>query len=770
MILTSTRRIAVRLGLVALSFAACAFLARAATPRPEHPRPDFQREAWLNLNGEWQFAVDDAVEGERQGWASGRDFPRRIVVPFCPESRLSGLGMATNYLPHVWYRRQFEIPPAMRGQRLLLNFGAVDYLARVWVNGRIVGEHRGGYSPFACDITGVVREGVNEVVVSANDDLRSNLQPGGKQSHGRSEGCVYTRTTGIWQTVWIEAVGDTYLSQVSLTPDLAGGRLLVAGELDGPARDVTFRVRASIDGQTVGEETVPGGGRATLAVVKLTRVVPWEPGKPFLYDLTLDTLCKGQVLDSVRSYFGLRHVRIEGNRFLINGRPVFQRLILDQGFYPEGIYTAPTDDDLRRDIELSMAAGFNGARLHQKVFEPRTLYWADRLGYLLWGEYPSWGVNLANEEAVRRFVDEWFAVVRRDRNHPSIVGWCPLNETGTEESIARIETLLATTRTLDPTRAFLDSSGYTHFQPDTDVFDCHDYEQNPAAFRTRFAMFGATGVDPWHNNPGDPRSQYRGQPFFISEYGGMHIKTDRDSGAGWGYDGAGLTVEAFFTRYQGLTDVLLDNPNMFGFCYTQLTDIEQEQNGIYFYDRAPKYDVARLRKINQRSAAYETQPPRIRPIAWTTLVPTSEKTPQTWHYTTNTPPAGWFKPGFDDSVWSQGPGGFGSPSTPGAVIGTEWRGPDLWIRRVFRADPPGPGLTALRLHHDEDAEVYLNGERVAAVAGYTTQYGITLDETLRSAFRAGDNVLAVHCRNTGGGQYIDVGILLGTETTPAAIR
>ncbi len=304
---------------------------------------------------------------------------------------------------------------------ILLHFDAVDYNARVWLNGRFLGEHRGGYTPFAFEVTDGIRNGDNELVVHA---------------------------------------------------------------------------------------------------------------KPFLYDLTMETLRKGKVLDSVHSYCGLRKITIEGNRFLINDRPIFQRLILDQGFCPDGIYTAPSDEALRRDIELSLAAGFNGARFHQKVFDPRTLYWADKLGYLVWGEFPSWGVNIENEEAVRRFVDEWHQVVRRDRNHPSIIGWCPLNETATNEYVARLEDPLATTRTMDPTRPFLDSSGYTHFLPGTDVFDAHDYEQNPQAFAARYAAFGATGCDPWHNNPGDPRSRYRGQPFFVSEFGGIHVKTARDTGTG----------------------------------------------------------------------------------------------------------------------------------------------------------------------------------------------------------------------------------------------
>jgi hypothetical protein len=269
--------------------------------------------------------------------------------------------------------------------------------------------------------------------------------------------------------------------------------------------------------------------------------------------------------------------------------------------------------------------------------------------------------------------------------------------------------------------------------------------------------------DPWHNNPVEPRNRYRGQPFFVSEYGGIHVKTARDTGTGWGYDGAGLNADDFLARYKGLTDVLLDNPNMFGFCYTQLTDVEQEQNGIYFYDRAAKYDVGRLRAINQRPAAYETQPPRVRRVTWRTLVPTSQESAQIWRYTTNAPSADWLKPGFDDSGWTQGKGGFGSPGTPGAVIGTEWRTSDIWIRRTFRADTAEFALVALKLHHDEDTEIYLNGQQVAALTGFVTDYFTALTDALSKAIVVGDNLLAIHCHNTVGGQFIDAGIEVGTE-------
>ena len=751
-------------GLLALIFLST--VTSADVPRPEHPRPDFQRDSWLTLNGEWQFEIDAKADGEQRGLMSGHDLAQKIIVPFCPESKLSGLGI-TDYMPHVWYRRQFQVPAAMRGQRLLLHFGAVDYRARVWVNGQFAGEHRGGTVPFKFEVTELVRDGENDVVVHAIDELRSGLQPGGKQSHTVSQGCVYTRTTGIWQTVWLEAAGETYLKEFSLTPDLDGGRVIFQGWMDGAMKGTMVRLRAFAGKKKVAEEVVPAAWRNTLAVLKLGQIFRWEPGKPFLYDLTVETLRDGRVIDSVRSYFGLRKITIEGNRFLINDKPVFQRLVLDQGFYPDGIWTAASDEVLRRDIELSMAAGFNGARLHQKVFEPRLLYWADKLGYIVWGEFPSWGINLSKPEAMVALVDEWREVVRRDRNHPSIIGWCPINETGTNEHIAFTETLLAATQTMDPTRPLLDSSGYTHFLPDTDVFDSHDYEGNPKRFEARYSMFGLTGQNPWHNHPGDRRSCYRGQPYFVSEYGGIRVKTERDTGKGWGYGGQTLELKDFLERYKGLTDAQLDNPNIFGFCYTQLTDVEQEQNGVFFYDRKPKYDPALLRAINARPAAYETQPPRIRHIAWKTLVPTSEQMAQEWRYSTEQPAEGWFKPGFNDTAWQLGKGGFGRRDTPGAVVGTEWKSANIWLRRSFTREKANIALAALRIHHDEDAEIYVNGIKVAEFSGFVQKYGTLMNEALAKALRAGENLLAVHCHQLVGGQFIDVGVEVGVETKRA---
>lgn len=642
----------------------------AEAPRPEHPRPDFQRAGWLNLNGPWQFEIDAKGDGEARGLMNGHDLARQIVVPFCPESKLSDVGV-TEYMPRVWYRRFFQTPAALRGGRLLLHFGAVDYLTRVWLNGELLGEHRGGFAPFSFEVTDLVRSGDNELVVQVADEVRSGLQPAGKQTHTVSQGCVYTRTTGIWQTVWLEAVGATYLKDFVVTPDLDGGRVLFTGTMDGPSKGVTVRVRALADGRQVAEETVPAAWRNTIAVLKLDRVVPWQPGKPFLYALVVEALRGGQVIDRVESYFGLRKIAIEGNRFLINDRPVFQRLVLDQGFYPDGIYTAPSDDALRQDVELSMAAGFNGARLHQKVFEPRLLYWADKLGYLVWGEFPSWGMNFGRPDAMVAFVCEWRDVLRRDRNHPSVIGWCPLNETNGADCIAWTQQLLVDTQMMDPTRPFLATSGYVHLAPQTDVYDSHDYTGSPERFADRYRLFGLTGQDPYNNFPKDPRSRYRGQPYFVSEYGGFRLKTDRDMGKGWGYNKELLSVEEFLIRYKGITDAQLDNPNIFGFCYTQLTDVEQEQNGVYYYDRKPKYDPALLRAINARPAAYEIQPPQVRHIQWTTLAPTSERSPQEWRYTIVKPTESWSAAEFNDTAWQSGKGGFGKAGPRAGKVGTE---------------------------------------------------------------------------------------------------
>ena len=327
----------------------------AEVPRPEHPRPDLCRADWLTLNGEWQFEIDKAADGDSRGLTYGKDLNSKIIVPFCPESKLSGLGLGnTEKLKNVWYRRMLDVPASMKGKRVRIHFGGVDFKAWVYINGQLAGTHIGESSAFSFEITKLLKDGPNEVVVKVFDDMWSGLQPCGKQSHDQSQGCTYTRTTGIWQPVWLEAVGSSFVESISVVPDPDNSRVLITAKLNGSDKDLTLKAEAFMDGKSVGTDTAAGPWQNALVVNLKTKKL-WAPGTPFLYDLKL-TLCSGKTkIDELSSYFGLRSVAIDGRKILINGKPIFQRLILDQGFYPEGLWTAPTDEALKKDIELCMA-------------------------------------------------------------------------------------------------------------------------------------------------------------------------------------------------------------------------------------------------------------------------------------------------------------------------------------------------------------------------------------------------------------------------------
>jgi beta-galactosidase/beta-glucuronidase len=562
------------------------------------------RDSWQNLNGEWQFDFDHGQSGRERNLPLAESLDKKIIVPFCPESSLSGVKY-TDFIRAVWYRRTFVLPAEWAGKRILLHFGAVDYDSEVWVNGCSVGTHRGGYTSFTYEITGQVKEGENVLAVCAEDDVRSRLQASGKQStRFHSYECLYTRTTGIWQTVWLEAVPDTYLSKLRLTPDLENGCINLVATIDGPAEGMELTAEASLDGIVVGKAQVrvaAGLAQATVTIAP-EKVQAWAPGNPVLYDLRLALHSRGKLVDSVTSYFGLRSLGIRGPALLLNGRPIFHRLLLDQGFFPDGIYTAPSDSELRGDIERGMAMGFNGARLHQKVCEQRLLYWADKLGYLVWGEMADWGIDLGDPAAGMRFISEWLEVLERDYNHPSIVGWCPFNETWGRPFPELLRLIYRITKQFDPTRPAIDTSGNFHIGT-TDVYDAHDYDQNPSTLAERLEIFTTTGT-PHVYWPGRD-APFAGQPYFISEYGGIWWSLDPKDVSGWGYGERPKTEEEFLTRYRALTEVLLNHPRIAGFGYTQLTDVEQEQNGLYTYQRVPKFDPAIIHAITSQPAAIE---------------------------------------------------------------------------------------------------------------------------------------------------------------------
>ncbi|MBS4200497.1 beta galactosidase jelly roll domain-containing protein [Bacillus sp. FJAT-49732] len=564
------------------------------------------RADWMNLNGNWEFELDHGKSGKQRNWfEEGYHLSQNIVVPFCPESELSGIGY-TDFMAAVWYKRQFTIPDHWQDNRVLVHFGAVDYDAEVWINGQSVGKHRGGYSSFSFDITEYISPGDNVVTVCAEDDVRSGLQPRGKQSGlYYSHGCDYTRTTGIWQTVWLECVPKTYISKLKYYPDPDNHCVHIEAELNGDYNDqLSLAVSSSFNGKAVGHNQAAVSGRKARLSVELSEIYLWEPGNPNLYDLEIQILNDGKKLDSVESYFGLRSIKLDGMAFKINDKSIFQRLVLDQGFYPDGIYTAPSDEALRKDIELSMEMGFNGARLHEKVFEPRFLYWADKLGYLVWGEHANWGLDITTATGIERFLPEWLEVVERDFNHPALIGWCPFNETwdldGKKQNNEVLRIVYNVTKQVDPTRPVIDTSG--NFHVETDIYDVHDYDQNPETFAARYEAMKQGGEI---FTTFSERQQYGGQPYFVSEFGGIWWNPDQKDDIGWGYGDRPKSEEEFLSRYEGLVSVLLDNPYMFGFCYTQLYDIEQEVNGLYTYDRKPKFDPDIIRNINSRKAAIE---------------------------------------------------------------------------------------------------------------------------------------------------------------------
>lgn len=606
-------------------------------PRPEYPRPQFTRPRWLSLNGTWEFEIDHGDSGYDRDLHK-KPLQQQITVPFCPESTLSGIGY-TDFMAAVWYRRQVRIPDGWQNCRVLLHLQACDYDTTVWADGTEVARHRGGFTPITADLGSNLAGKTVTLAVRAREDHR-NPHPRGKQCYRyQNVGCHYTRTTGIWQDVWLEPVPETYFLRPRVTPDVANSRFHLELPIAGRRAGMHVRARLRDAAGVVSTASVAADAdfspRLDLPVPASRRKL-WEPGDGHLYDIDLELLsARGTVVDAATTYGGLRSIAIEGPAVLINGKPVFQRLVLDQGYYPDGIMTAPSDAALVRDIELSMAAGFNGARLHQKVFEERFLYHADRLGYLVWGEFADWGCSGQgphhdHQRPGPTYITQWLEALQRDYSHPSIIGWCPLNETW-QYRTERITVLDDTTRgmflaakAMDPTRPVLDTSGYSHRVPESDIYDAHDYvvardwAKGVKQFRKRHERIAegkpyANSLKTSSGKKEELSIPYNGQPYFISEFGGIwwnpKAKLDDERKSSWGYGTAPRTIEDFYKRFADLCDALLDNPYMFGYCYTQLTDVFQEENGIFTFDRASKFDVKRIAAIQQRPAAIETQRP-----------------------------------------------------------------------------------------------------------------------------------------------------------------
>lgn len=582
---------------------AAAFAAAAQNvPRPEFPQPQFEREQWMTLNGPWEFEFDDARAGLRENWSAGtRKFSRTIIVPFAFETKLSGIG-DTSFHPEVWYRKSFTVPAAWKGRRVLLKFGAVDYRAWVWLNGRSLGYHEGGNVPFSFDITPVMAAGANTLVVRVEDPPTDRYIPRGKQYwEPKSRGIFYTRTTGIWQPVWLEAAGDSYLERVRMTPSIDGA-LRIDARIANPADGLTLTARILDRGAQIASAAVNVNGPRATILTGVPRPRLWSVNNPNLYDIQFELSKGGAALDQVKSYTGFRSVAVERGRVTLNGRPVYLKFVLDQGYWPESTLTPPTDDAIQYDIKMTKAMGFNGARKHQKVEDPRFLYWADRLGFLVSGEMAN--SYEYDEQYVQSFTNEWIEAVERDYNHPSIIIWNPINESWGVPNLRdpkqqqHLRAMYTTTKSLDPTRLVIDNEGWEHTDM-TDLFAIHDYAATGAALLKKYADVEKTGIVPDVSRPAlAPGFEYNGTPLYLSEFGGIAYIPEgaQVPPESWGYSGVEKTAEAALSRLRGQFEAIAKLP-FIGICYTQLTDVEQEVNGLMTYDRKLKFPAEQVKAI-----------------------------------------------------------------------------------------------------------------------------------------------------------------------------
>ena len=698
---------------------------------PEYPRPQMVRHDWVNLNGLWEYAITD------KSASTPKAYQGKILVPFCVESSLSGVMKAVKPDNLLWYHRTFNVPASFSGKRVLLHFGAVDWQATVYVNDKEVASHRGGYDSFSVDITDALKpSGPQQLALKVFDPTEGGYARGKQSLH--PAGCFYTPCSGIWQTVWLEPVAATSIANLEITPDVDAGavKLIVANRGVNAKQNAkqTVEVIAFDDGREIARVTGKLNETITLPV-KQAKL--WSPDSPFLYDLKVSLIDGGKPVDSVDSYFGMRKFSIGKDekgvqRLMLNGEIVFQTGPLDQGFWPDGIYTAPTDEALRFDIEMTKKLGFNVTRKHVKIEPERWYYWCDKLGLPVWQDMPA--ADNKNAENKAQFEVELKRMIAERRNHPSIIMWVVFNEGWGQFDTERLTKLV---KQLDPSRVVNNASGWVDKKVG-DVIDKHNYPR-PAAPKT------------------EPTSAA-----VLGEFGGLGVILPEHSWTkkSWGYQV--VSADQLTQNYGKLLSKAYGLRETDGLCaaiYTQITDVEAESNGLLTYDR----DVIKV-NVDAVADANRGMMPATQVAV---VVPTSQEQPALWNYTFERPSGNWFLPTFDVYSWKTGPAGFGTKGTPGAVVRTEWKTDDIWLRREFKLGEDRLQTPVLLIHHDEDVEVFINGVLAAKTNGFFTEYDtIDISPEAKAALKPGVNVLAVHCHNREGAQYIDVGIANETTLTP----
>lgn len=588
-------------------------------PMPDmaYPRPQLQRQQWISLNGSWKFIFDD--QGCFVSPSDISSWTHTIEVPFAPESIRSGIG-DTGFHSNFWYEREFDVPKL--DGRVLLHFGAVDYYARVWVNGQFVGEHEGGHTPFSMDITPVLNEeGLQKVTVWVQDDPQDLAKPRGKQDWQLEPHSIwYPRTSGIWQTVWVECVSKTYIERIRWTPHFErweiGFEAFVAGEQHDAPRGVArstclqLKVRMNVGEQVLVNdvyEVINGEIHRRIAlsdpgIDDYRNALLWSPETPTLINAEIQLWDKGKLIDQVKSYTAMRTVGIQRDRFMLNGRPYYLRMVLDQGYWPDTLMSAPSAQALRHDVELAKSMGFNGVRKHQKIEDPRFLYWADVLGLMVWEEMPS--AYRFTPKAVERITREWTEVILRDVSHPCIVVWVPFNESWgvpnlTETAAHRnyVQALYYLTKTLDPTRPVIGNDGWESIT--TDILAIHDYDNNAQRLAHRYGpeVKLADLID--RKRPGGrvltlDGYPHQGQPVMLSEFGGIAYAIADDPHQAWGYERS-FNISELEMKYAALMAAVNTIEMFSGFCYTQFSDTFQEANGLLYADRTPKFTLEAIR-------------------------------------------------------------------------------------------------------------------------------------------------------------------------------